>query len=356
MPLALAVDLGGTQMRVGLVRGGELLSRVVLQTGENRRPESMLPRAFVALEQALRQANVTLEQVAGIGIGAPGPLDSRTGVVYTPPNMPGWEALPLRQLFAQRYNVPVYVENDANAAALGEFLFGAGQDCQHIVYLTISTGIGGGVIVDSRLLTGASGAAAELGHMTVDWHGERCTCGNTGCLEYIASGTGIARRANQLIQAGQGNELLAFAHQLAQQEQAGDAQQGDRGSDEDGHRHGHEDENQLQVTARTVALAAAAGVPVARQVIERAAEALGVGLVNIIHIFNPEKIILGGGVTQMGPLLMEPALRIVHERAMQVPREAVRVEFAQWGSNVGLVGAGALLYYYHMQGDKYGNT
>ena len=331
LPLALAVDLGGTQMRAGVVRGAQLLSRITLQTGDDRRPESMLPRAFAALEQALQQAGVALEQVAGIGIGAPGPLDSRTGVVFTPPNMPGWEALPLRQIFAQRYAVPVYVENDANAAALGEFLFGAGQGCLHMVYLTISTGIGGGVIVDGKLLQGANGAAAELGHMTVDWHGERCSCGNIGCLEYISSGTGIARRASQLIQSGQGDELLAFARQLARQ----------GGAEE---RHGGE--AQLQVTARMVAQAAAAGVPVAQQIIERAAEALGVGLVNIIHIFNPQKIILGGGVTQMGPLLMEPVQRVVRERAMQVPREAVRIEFAQSSHNVGLVGAGALLYYH----------
>jgi glucokinase len=311
----------------------------------------MLPRAFAALEQALWQAGVTLEQVAGIGIGAPGPLDSRTGVVFTPPNMPGWDGLPLRERFAQHYSVPVYVENDANAAALGEFLFGAGQGCRHMVYLTISTGIGGGVIVDGKLLAGASGTAAELGHMTVDWHGERCTCGNTGCLEYISSGTSIARRANQLIQSGQGDELLAFAHRLMQQ---GNAQNGGKSGGGDEREGAQQDtserEGQLQVTARTVALAAAAGVPLARQIIERAAEALGVGLVNIIHIFNPEKIVLGGGVTQMGSLLLEPTLRVVHERAMQAPRDAVRVELAQAGHNVGLVGAGALLYYYHSMG------
>lgn len=294
----------------------------------------MLPRAFVALEQALQQAGVSLEQVAGIGIGAPGPLDSRTGVVFTPPNMPGWESLPLRHLFVERYHVPVYVENDANAAALGEFLFGAGRGCKHMVYLTISTGIGGGVIIDGKILEGANSAAAELGHMTIDWQGERCTCGNIGCLEYISSGMSIARRANQLIQAGQGNDLLAFMHQLARQEYV---------ENED------EREEQIEVTARMVAQAAAAGVPAAQQIIGRAAEALGVGLVNIIHIFNPEKIVLGGGVTQMGPLLMEPVLHIVRERAMKAPLAAVRVELAQSGSNVGLVGAGAVLYYYREQ-------
>ncbi len=335
LPLVVAVDLGGTQMRAGVLRGAEVLSQVVLQTG-NRRPESMLPRAFAAVEQALQQTGAAIEQVAGIGIGAPGPLDSRTGIVFTPPNMPGWDLLPLRHMFVERYHVPVYVENDANAAALGEFLFGAGRGCRNMVYLTVSTGIGGGVIVDGKILEGASGAAAELGHMTIDWHGERCTCGNIGCLEYISSGTSIARRANQLIQAGQGDDLLAFARQCSGQNVGNGEREVER-------------EEHVRVTARMVAQAAAVGVPVARQVIERAAEALGVGLVNIIHIFNPEKIVLGGGVTQMGPLLMEPVLRIVHERAMKAPREAALVELARAGPNVGLVGAGAVLYYY--QGD-----
>jgi glucokinase len=180
LPLVVAVDLGGTQMRAGVLRGPEMLSRVILQTGDDLRPERIILRLFDAIEQAFSLAGVTLAQIAGIGIGAPGPLDSRTGIVFSPPNMPGWDSVPMHDIFAEHYHVPIYVENDANAAALGEFMFGAGQGCKDIVYLTVSTGVGGGVIVDGKILEGVSGTAAELGHMTVDWHGERCSCGNIG--------------------------------------------------------------------------------------------------------------------------------------------------------------------------------
>lgn len=339
IPLVIAVDLGGTQIRTAVLRGPQLVSRIGLLTGENPTPERIFPRAFQAIQSALQQAGVTLDQIAGIGIAAPGPLNSHTGVVYSPPNLPGWDNVPVRKLFHEQFHVPVFVENDANAAALGEYMFGAGRGSTDMVYLTISTGIGGGVITNGKILEGKNGTAAELGHMTVNWRGERCNCGNIGCLERIASGTAIARRANEAIAHGKGDDLFSFA--LAHQP--------------------HDEENKkasapevtaaptahtpTHVTARTVALAAEVGIPLARDIIATAAEALGVGLVNIIHIFNPEKIILGGGVTQMGPLLLDPALRLVEERTMAVPRKAAHIVLAQLGHDVGLIGAGALIYY-----------
>ncbi len=336
LPLVIAVDLGGTQIRVAVLRGAKLLSRVGLLTGEHPLPERIFPRIFQAIQQALTKAEVSLGQIAGIGIGAPGPLNSHTGIVYAPPNLPGWENVPVRELFNQQFHVPIFVENDANAAALGEYMFGAGRGSRDMVYMTISTGIGGGVITDGKLLEGTSGTAAELGHMTVDWHGERCNCGNIGCLERIASGTGIARHANDAIAQGQGDDLLAFA--LAHQPD--DLENAKASTPEDVAAH-----TPAHVTARTVALAAEAGIPLAHAIITTAAEALGVGLVNIIHIFNPEKIILGGGVTQMGALLLDPAIRIVEERTMEVPRKAAQIVLAELGHDVGLVGAGALIYY-----------
>jgi glucokinase len=342
LPLVMALDVGGTQMRAAVMRGATLLSRVGRLTGDEPGPERIIPRLYEAIAQALDEAGITLDQIAGIGIGAPGPLDNRTGIIYNPPNLPGWERVPLRDIFVEHYHMPVYVENDANAAGLGEYMFGAGRGSKDMVYLTVSTGIGGGVIVDGKIMEGTNGTAAELGHMTVDWHGERCNCGNIGCLEYIASGTGIARRASQIILAGEGGELLNFARTLMEQERTGAvALQGEEGDEGE-----NKDTGELRVTAHMVALAAEAGVPVAQAIIGRAAEALGVGLVNIIHIFNPEMIILGGGLTQMGPMLMDPVLHIVQDRAMKAPREAVRIVLAQLGHNVGLVGAGALIYHY----------
>ena len=246
LPMVVAVDLGGTQIRTAVLRGAKLFSRVGLLTGDNPTPERIMPRLFHAVQQALDKAEVSLDRIAGIGIGAPGPLNSHTGIIYAPPNLPGWENVPVSEQFSKQFHVPIFVENDANAAGLGEYMFGAGHESRDMVYMTISTGIGGGVILDGKIMEGVSGTAAELGHMTVDWHGERCNCGNIGCLERIASGTNIARRANDLIAQGKGNDLLNFA--LAHQK--------------------HEDETTqtstsdalIRVTSRTVALAAAAGV------------------------------------------------------------------------------------------------
>src|SRR5581483_7695908 len=212
----------------------------------------------------------------------------------------------------------IFIDDDANTAALGEFYFGQGCGYKNMVYLTISTGIGGGVIVDGQLMRGARGTAGELGHMTIDWHGERCSCGNIGCLESIASGTAIARRARKAI--AQGAHFSAAPNDCIEQQQD-------------------------EVDAQFVARAAIAGVPEARAIIRDAAEALGVGLVNIINIFNPEIIVLGGGLTQMDEaLLIEPARRIVDARAMRIPYKDVKIVKSQLGPDVGLIGAGALVY------------
>ncbi len=335
LPLVIGVDLGGTQIRTAVLRGATLLSRVGLLTGENPTPDRVIPRMFLAVQEALIAANVTREQIVGIGIGAPGPLNGRTGIVFSTPNLPGWQNVPLRDMFQAHFDMPIFLEDDANAAALGEQMFGAGRGSQEIVYITISTGIGGGVIINGKIMNGIVGTAAEIGHMTIDWRGPRCNCGNIGCLESIASGTAIARRANELIVLGKADALLAFAlsHHIADKT-------ADMPADSS-----RIVASPLHVDARMVADAAEAGVPEAREIIADAAEALGVGLVNVIHLFNPEMIILGGGVTQMGAPLLEPAKRIVQERAMSVPRESTQIVMAELGSDVGLVGAGALIYY-----------
>jgi glucokinase len=369
LPLVVGVDLGGTQIRTAVLRGAKLISRVSLLTGEDPTPERIIPCIFDAIQQALDEAHVTLDQIAGIGIATPGPLDSRTGVIFAPPNLPGWNRVPLRDIFEEHFSqipwypqgapvhsdkrsgtspkIRIFVENDANAAALGEYLFGAGRGSRDMVYLTVSTGIGGGVIIDGNIVEGASGTAAELGHMTIDWHGERCNCGNIGCLEYLASGTAIARRANEAIAAGQGAELFEFARALQQHtSEPRSSELVEHDSIEHEHTHSPGDSEPIHISARIVSQAAQAGIPLAHDIITSAAEALGVGLVNIIHIFNPDLIILGGGVTQIGDILIEPALRIVQDRAMAVPRDAVRIVLAELGANTGLVGAGALIYHY----------
>jgi len=335
LPLVIGVDLGGTQIRVGVLQGATLLSRVKLSTGEAPTPDRMIPCIDSAIRQALEEAGTSLDYIVGIGLGVAGPLDSRTGVVFAPPNLPGWHHVRLRDIFEEHYSVPIFVENDANAAALGEYLFGAGRGCKDLVYLTISTGIGGGVIVNGQIMHGTSGTAGELGHMTIDWHGERCNCGNIGCLESIASGTAIARRANEAI--SRGVDVLRPVRGNQERETATRVGAVPRPL--------HRASVRL-VDAEALARAAMEGAPEARKIIEDAAIALGIGFVNIIHIFNPEKIVLGGGLTRMESLLLEPARQIVQERAMRVPYEATRIVLAELDIHAGLVGAGALVYYH----------
>jgi glucokinase len=338
LPLVIGVDLGGTQIRVGVLQGATLRSRVKLPTGEAPTPDRIIPCIDSAIEQALDEAGTRLDHIAGIGLGVAGPLDSRTGVVFAPPNLPGWDHVRLRDIFEEHYKMPIFVENDANAAGLGEYLFGAGRGCKDLVYLTISTGIGGGVIVNGQIMRGTSGTAGELGHMTIDWHGERCNCGNFGCLESIASGTAIARRANEAI--ARGVDLLGPVHDERERGTATRVQVAPRAL----HR-----TSATLVDAEFVARAALAGAPGARKIIEDAAVALGIGLVNIIHIFNPEKIIIGGGLTRMESLLLEPARQIVQERTMKVPYEATSIVLAELDMHAGLIGAGALVYYHRRE-------
>ena len=356
-PQVLGIDLGGTQIRAAVLRGSQVLARAATLTGEKPTPERVLQRIFAMVQQALDEAGATLNEISGVGVAVPGPLDYRTGTVYAPPNLPSWQGTPLRTFLQEHYHKPIFVENDANAAALGEYLFGAGQGCRNMVYLTVSTGIGGGVIIDGKLLEGTNGSAAELGHMTIDWRGERCSCGNIGCLEALASGTAIARQANEAIANGQGAELLAFARTMLEHTDAvpdrGALPQQDLSTqpltETEVEVAVASPADNLHVTAQTVARAAEAGIPLARAIIAQAAEALGVGLVNILHIFSPELLILGGGVMQVGNMLLEPATRIVQERTMHANQAEARILPAQLGANTGLIGAGALPYYYQQK-------
>src|SRR5947209_16213746 len=178
LPLVVGVDLGGTHIRTAVLRGSKLHSRISLLTGENPRPERLLPRVYGAIQQALDEAHVALDQIAGIGVATPGPLNNRTGVIYSPPNLPGWDNVPLRDIMQQHFNRPTIIENDAHTAGLGEYMFGAGRGSKYMVYLTVSTGIGGGVIIDGKILEGVNGTVGELGHMIIYLQEVSFNCGN----------------------------------------------------------------------------------------------------------------------------------------------------------------------------------
>jgi glucokinase len=237
-------------------------------------------------------------------------------VVVTPsPNLPDWVNVPLRNIIEERYNIPAAVLNDASAAALAEHRFGAGRDVNNLVLFTLGTGIGGGIITNGALYLGACGAAAELGHMTIDDDGPKCTCGNTGCLEMLASGRAIERDAVNRLSRGEKSSL----HDII------------KGKIE-------------SVTAEQVGDAAQDGDALALDIISRAAYYLGIGMVNMVNIFNPEMIILGGGMAELGSLFIEPGRRMINERAFPVSSQIVRIERAELGNDAGVYGAAAFIH------------
>jgi glucokinase len=309
---AIAMDLGGTRFRVAVgTSDGEVEWRVSRLTFAEQGPTAVINRMFTTVDEALKTVDAS-SPVRGIGIAAPGPLDPWSGVIHRPPNLPGWDQIPLKQLFEDRFGIPVRVGNDANWAAVGEHRYGAGKGYSDVVYITVSTGVGGGIIIDNRLLLGHCGFAGELGHMTIDPQGPLDTCGNTGCLEAFASGTAIARRAVEMVMAGAKTSLSGYSAE--------------------------------EMRAELVQAEAYRGDEVAVQIMRDAGTALGVGVLNIAQILNPQRIILGGGVAMgAGPLLWDAMLKVVRTRAMTQCQQETEIVPASLGDDAGLVGAIAVI-------------
>lgn len=309
--LALAIDLGGTRYRLALVdRGGKLLKRVAGDTRQLEGPARWLARIGLDLDHLLEGVNRA--SLAGGGVSAPGPLDSRTGFLLWPPNLPSWHGLDLAGRLSVQADLPVWIENDANLGVLAERRWGAGREIGDLIYLTLSTGIGSGVISGGRLLTGRDGLAVEAGHMTVDLEGPDCPCGSSGCLERLASGTWIAANARERLTRGAPSSLQSLP--LA------------------------------TVTAASVATAASQGDALALEIIGCAGRALGVALANLINLFNPSLITLGGGVAEAGEILLLPAIALARQRAMRGFADGLRIEKTALGEHVTLLGAAALAF------------
>jgi glucokinase len=283
MKHALAIDLGGTELRVGLVdEEGGILSQCSTKTAANDGPAAVLDQMKNLIDQVLdTRRGIELE---GIGVGSPGPLDPFEGVVIRAPTLRHWINVPLRDMVSKMTGLRTVINNDGNVGALGEFHFGAGQGYQDIVYVSVGTGIGGGVIIDGRLLLGRKGLAAEIGHMSISDVGPVCNCGNQGCWEALASGGALALRRER-------------------------------------HALGIRDQTKL---------------------LEEEARYLGIGITNLLHIFSPECVILGGGVAQIFDQLVGTITETVQKRAMP-PFRDVPIVAATLGSNAGLVGAGCLI-------------
>jgi len=309
-----AIDLGGTKILSLVADAGGVVY------GEDRRParsdegvEALIKRMEESLVAALTTAGLKRANLAAVGIASPGAVDVARGVVPNAPQLPGWEEIPLRDLMEKRLGLPAALENDATAAALGEHAFGGGRGSQHMLFLTVSTGVGGGIIIDGKLYRGKSGAAGELGHVTIDADGPPCGCGARGHLEAFASGSAIARRGRDLIARGEA-PILA---RLAQAEGT--------------------------VTAEMMHRAALEGDEACRQAFQEAGHYLGIALANFVNIFNPELILIGGGVAKTGELLLGPARQTMQELAMTQPLRDVRLSLGQLADRAGALGMIAVL-------------
>jgi glucokinase len=305
MPHWIALDIGGTTLRAACYPPDSLTPTI-----SHKIPTQPAgPQTLFRLVELARSVWPAGHSIAGIGVAAPGPIDPFSGVVLRAPSIPGWENLPLRKILSEALQAPVYVGNDANVAALGEWVYGAGQGHQDMIYMTVSTGIGGGIIVNGQLLLGANGLAGELGHITVLPDGPLCSCGMRGHLEALASGPSIASWVNEQLQNGAASELRPGT----------------------------------QLSANQVAAAARRGDPLAIAAFERAGGYLGQALADFINIFNPSAVILGGGVSRSGELLLAPIRRVIQRQVYSHHfLDKLKLTNAALGDETGLLGALAL--------------
>ena len=291
--LTLGIDLGGTQLRAGVVDSeGRILRRASVLTDSTGGPTTIIPQ-MLALSAEVIGSDRSF--VKAVGVSSPGPLDSDNGYTLDLPTLPGWTNFPLRQTLAEKLQLPVTLENDGIAAANGEWKFGAGRGLKHLVYVTVSTGIGGGVVVDNHLMRGRRGMAGHVGHMSIEENGPPCGCGNPGCFEALASGTAFNKVAKS----------LGFANAKAMTQAARDGDQ--------------------------KALAA----------VYREAILLGWGFTSLLHLYSPEKLIVGGGVSSAFDLMLPTIKAEIQRRAIPAFR-SVEIVTAALGDNAGLVGAASL--------------
>ena len=259
------------------------------------------------IEEVLSKADVKSTEVEAVGIGSPGPLDSNTGVIITTPNLP-FKNFNVTAPIKERFDIPVYLDNDANVATIGEFMFGAGKGKKNVVFFTVSTGVGGGAVLNGNIFRGSTCNALEIGHITVAPNGPRCNCGNVGCLEAVASGTAIGRRGQEAVNTNVETSLRQYE----------------------------------KVTSYEVFVEAEKGDEVAKDIRDEALNYLGIGVANAVSIFDPEMVIIGGGVTQVGDVLFNRVREVVKKRCFKVMSENCEVVPAGLGTNAGVVGTVAL--------------
>jgi glucokinase len=304
-----AIDVGGTNVRA-IVAGldGKVLGDRIQPSRAHEGLEPTLGSMVEALNAAAGEAKAQVAELKALGICSAGWVDSEKGIVPAAPQLPGWHNVPLTKVMQERTGVRSWLENDANAAALGEHVFGAGKGVRHLVYITVSTGIGGGIIADGKLYGGAKGSAGEIGHTIIDPAGPLCGCGNYGCLESLASGTAIARRGEEAAAQGESTKLAALK------------------------------EKGEPITAQAMAAIAAGGDAVSREIFSEAGRFLGIALANVVNLLSPELILIGGGVAREPQLFLPQAEDTMRALSLSEPLRHVRLGLAELGDLAGPLG------------------
>lgn len=300
----IGVDLGGTNIKAGVVDlQGRVIASESVKTEVEKGLTEVVHRICMACDLVRKKAHLNWGDVRGVGIGSPGTLNLRRGIVLFSPNLPCMNGAPLLDLVRAQIKVPCILENDANAAAFGEKWAGVGRKVQSLVLFTLGTGIGGGIIIDGKILHGFNDVAAELGHQVVYADGRPCACGNRGCIEAYASAPATVRRMKEAIAAGRKSIL------------SGDFEAAD------------------------ISRAAMQGDALAREIMEETGRLLGVVATNMLHILNPEMVVFVGGMTAAGDLLLRPIREEVKKRAFAASQEGVQIVFGELGANAGMIGA-----------------
>lgn len=312
----IGVDIGGTKVAAGIVDShGQILTQTRAPMNCRKTAEDGLASVIAAIEQLEKNGSPNHKKFPRIGICAPGPLDPRTGVIINPPNVPCWRDYPLANAVAQHFSAAVKLDNDANAGGLAEYLWGAGRGYRNVFFATIGTGIGTGIVLDGKIFHGRTGSAAEGGHVSIDLNGPTCNCGKKGCIEVLASGTAIARRAKEKLAKSpdDGAKLLALA-----------------------------DGKIEAVRSEMVAKAAAVGDLLSIQILEETIEYLAVWLGNIVDLLEPEVIILGGGAGEMLKPRFGEIQKRMHKWCVNSRYHEIPILPAHYGENAGIAGGAAL--------------
>ena len=316
MAKRIGIDVGGTNVKIALVDdNGKIIYSNSVPTYAKMGYEYTVNNIKQAIKDLMKETNTTPSDIEGIGFDFPGQVDCKTGVVKLAPNIPGWVNVPLAQMIEDEFHIPTRIDNDVRCAALGELKFGAGRGCENFICITVGTGIGSGIVINGKVVRGATNAAGELGHIKLQMNGGPiCGCGDTGCLEAFASGPAIVAMAQEYIKGGKSTKFREMA-----------AVEGG------------------EITPYMVAKAAEEGDPVAKRIFEIVGEYIGIGLTSVINLLNPERVIIGGGVAESGELLLGPIRKTIKERAMVVAGNAVEIVPAQLGNSAGVIGASMLI-------------